>query len=612
MNPLMPHPYKPFSVVTLNAVFVAAICTLFTLRSLNVFDTSDWSAVHFAYWGAFALTNFFLLSWIPGLLLGWLPLKLNLRKTGFVLLALFNGLLLSWALADTFVFEQFRLHINLAMVQMTLFGGGQIVPVSAAVYLKSTLLIGLCFVFGALCIRAASKITRKTKSSAFAFLLVILWLFCMIWSGFAYATHKAAYLESEEIIPATKVLHFNKLLLKLHLISEEDIYAPVKDNGGKAKKFNYPQSPLTFKDAAKPNIVLILVDSLRYDMLAQETMPKLSAFAKDNIVFNDHWSGGINTRHGVFTLFTGIPGSYWFKSLATNSSSALIDALQKQDYRIGIFAGAPLTMPEFNQTIFAKIPNLRLESKGSTIIEKDDNAVRDFESFVKKEKTSQPFFGFVFFDNVHATEFPSDGRKQPFKPYWEKVDHMKLGPDFDPKPYFNRYKNAVRHADENIAKILDFLKKENLLDNTVVIISSDHGEEFNDNGQNYWQHNGNFTKYQAKIPLVIHWPGKPAQTVNYRTSALDIVPTVLPELLGCTTPAQDYSSGRSLWDSSRRPFVYISNYSRNAFVEPDRINQIDEKGLFLITDNDNRKIKDAKPDAGHLQEFFRETTRFYK
>jgi hypothetical protein len=556
---------------------------------------------HSKFWGS---------DQISGLLFGWIPLKLGLRKSGFVFLSVLNGLILSWALADAFVFEQFRIHINLSMVQMTLFGGGQIVPFSLAVYLKSALLTALCFALGAFCVGLSNKLSRRSVWSA-AVLCSAAWAACMIWGGFSYAMHKSAYLEASEIIPATKILHFNKLLVKHGLVSQKDIYENFTQKDSGKKNFNYPRSPLSCTGGKRPNIVFIFVDSLRYDMLRKDTMPNVSAFAKDNIVFNDHWSGGINTRHGVFTLFTGIPGSYWSKSLSTKSSSALIDALQLQKYNIGIFAGAPLTMPEFNQTIFSKIPNLRLTSPGNTNVERDESAIRDFESFVAAQKSDTPFFGFVFLNNVHSIEYPGNGKKQPFEPYLEDVDHMELNSGFDPIPYFNSYKNAVHFADKNIARMLEFLKSRGLMNDTVVVISSDHGEEFNDNGQNYWSHNGNFTKFQAKIPLVIHWPGKASQTVDYRTSALDIVPTLLPELLGCTNPTADYSSGKSLWDTTPRPFVFISNYTRNAFVEPDRINQADESGFFSMTDSANRKIS-GRPNPENVKAFLHETTRFYK
>jgi hypothetical protein len=50
---------------------------------------------------------------------------------------------------------------------------------------------------------------------------------------------------------------------------------------------------------------------------------------------------------------------------------------------------------------------------------------------------------------------------------------------------------------------LDLLDKYDIDDNTIVIITADHGQEFNENKLNFWGHNGNFTKYQTQVPLII-------------------------------------------------------------------------------------------------------------
>lgn len=113
---------------------------------------------------------------------------------------------------------------------------------------------------------------------------------------------------------------------------------------------------------------------------------------------------------------------------------------------------------------------------------------------------------------------------------------MELNNSFDPAPYLARYKNSVRYADNLIQKVLDYLEEKHLLDETIVVISSDHGDEFNDNKLNFWGHGGNFTDAQIKVPLVIHWPGKKPANIEYMTSHLDLVPTLLPEVLGCETP----------------------------------------------------------------------------
>jgi hypothetical protein len=65
------HPNKPFNLITLNSLFVAVGCSLFTILSLKAFDTSDWQTVHFTYWTFFTLTNFFLISWIDVIPISW-------------------------------------------------------------------------------------------------------------------------------------------------------------------------------------------------------------------------------------------------------------------------------------------------------------------------------------------------------------------------------------------------------------------------------------------------------------------------------------------------------------------------------------------------------------
>ncbi|WP_300937158.1 sulfatase-like hydrolase/transferase, partial [Turicimonas muris] len=170
----------------------------------------------------------------------------------------------------------------------------------------------------------------------------------------------------------------------------------------------------------------------------------------------------------------------------------------------------------------------------------------------------------------------------------------------------------VRFADTMIQQVIDFLKKENLLDNTILVISSDHGDEFNDNKLNYWSHGGNFTDPQIKVPLVIHWPGKPKGTFDYLTTLMDLVPTILPEVLGCTNPTSDYSVGQNIWEPDRkRNWFYSSGYDRNAFVEPDRIVLINKAGLMEFLDKTYRPSKN-KSIPPYMAEVMEETSRFAK
>ncbi len=560
----------------------------------------------------YAFGHFFSISLIATIVFALIPNVLKLRKTVLSIAFIVNGIILCLLLTDTFVYSQFRLHLNIAMLQMTFLGGGQIVSFSVLMILEIIALVLICFAVGAFCVWISNKFSRGTSHSvAILLIMVAIIAGANLWYGYSSAKHYSKFTYIEDLIPLKVPLRFNRFLIKHGLVSADEVYGVNLPAISSKQKMHYPQQPLNFTSGLNYNIVFVYVDSLRADMLNPDNMPNTWEFSKSAVRFDNHWSGGINTRQAIFSLFYGIPGSYWNKALLTKTPSVLTTALMEKGYEIGVFTGAPLTYPEFNQTVFNGVKNLRVHPRGDNVIERDVFAVEDFETWEKDLPKNKPFFSFIFLDNVHNYEFPKDAAHTFFEPYWEVINHLELNNSFDATPYFNRYKNAVRFADLNVGTILEFLKKENLLSNTIVLIGSDHGEEFNDNKQNFWQHNGNFTAVQAKVPFVVYWPDKKPEVIEYRTSALDVVPTILPEVLGCTNPTSDYSSGHSLWQESDRPFVYCSNYSKEAYIEPERTVLINEKGVLDYVDNQNRKSGNREM-PGYLKDVINENTRFLK
>lgn len=71
------------------------------------------------------------------------------------------------------------------------------------------------------------------------------------------------------------------------------------------------------------------------------------------------------------------------------------------------------------------------------------------------------------------------------------------------------------------------------LKDTIVIVTGDHGQEFNEYEINYWGHGSNFGEYQLRAPMVVHWPGKQARRIDYRTENFDIAPNLMEGALGC-------------------------------------------------------------------------------
>ena len=282
--------------------------------------------------------------------------------------------------------------------------------------------------------------------------------------------------------------------------------------------------------------------------------PNINKFAETNIIFKNHNSNSNQTRHGLFSLFYGLPGSYWDAALFSGTTPVLMDIFQKESYQLGIFASSALTSPEFNRTIFAKIPNLRLKTNASTSNLRDEKITEEFNAFLDNTSNDRPFFGFLFYDSPHSYSFNEEIYPAKFKPYSKNKNYINID---DKEMLFNLYKNTLGYTDMLIGKVLDNLKRKNLLENTVIIITVDHAEEFDDLNKNYYGHLGNYSKYQTQVPFIIHIPNKEHKVYEYETSHVDIAPTIIKNVFNSNTDINEYSTGYDLFDNTSRPFIFI-------------------------------------------------------
>jgi hypothetical protein len=123
-------------------------------------------------------------------------------------------------------------------------------------------------------------------------------------------------------------------------------------------ELDYPLARPELPDGgARPNVLVLVIDCLRRDVLGPEVTPAIARWAEDGGCrrFEDHVSGGNSTRYGLFALFYGLHGSYWFPVLAERRSPVLVDALREQGYDFGIFGSASMNYPELRATLFAAL-----------------------------------------------------------------------------------------------------------------------------------------------------------------------------------------------------------------------------------------------------------------
>ena len=160
-------------------------------------------------------------------------------------------------------------------------------------------------------------------------------------------------------------------------------------------------------------------------------------------------------------------------------------------------------------------------------------------------------------------------------------------------------------------RLVDRMDAAGILDSTIVVITGDHGEEFNDNKANYWGHTGNFTEYQTQVPMIIYVPWEKPRRVDTVTAHVDIPPTLLQEGLGCDQDVRDYSNGRNLFGPAGpdRPLV-ISSYVNHAVVMGDDVFVVYPMYVQKYK-LDDINAKAGAPSADLAKEAIEEMHRFY-
>jgi hypothetical protein len=369
---------------------------------------------------------------------------------------------------------------------------------------------------------------------------------------------------------------------------------------------NYPMSPLQCEQEQPLNLLFIVADSMRGSVLTPELAPNISRFASEkSIDFRNHFSGGNSSRMGMFSLFYGLPPGYWSSFSALQKPTVLLDQLQERNYQLGLFASATMYRPVvLDRTAFANVPDLRIRTEPASdpAWKRDRKLTREWFEWLDGRDTQQPFFGFLFYDATMGRNFPDDYPVQ-----------FKAESDTEQAREFARYQGAVHFVDGLVGAVLKDLEQRGLMDKTVVLITSDHGEEFGESGARLKKHGSGYTRYQLVTPMVLYWPGREGGAVyEHRTSHYDIIPTLMQNLFGCKNPASDYSVGNNLFDLREWDWLVAGSYYNYAVLEPDQVTVTFPNGLYEVRDWDYR-LSDTPQFRGDVLEAVSEqNARFFR
>jgi len=366
----------------------------------------------------------------------------------------------------------------------------------------------------------------------------------------------------------------------------------------------YPLAPLRCPPAGAYNVLLVVIDAMRADALTGDVAPRLEHFARGAIRFDRHYSGGNTSRTGLFSLFYGLPATY-FDALANRAQPpVLIDELRRAGYELGVFTSAPLyRLVDLDRTVFARVPDLRRETASGTGPSEKDRALTDeWLRWLARRDPSRPFFGFLYYDAAVALDPPAD---------YHPAIPLPPNASAEMRRRNVRYLTAVHYIDSLMGRVLDDLGSRGLTDRTVIIVTSDHGIEFDEAGLGFKGHGTAYSDYQIRTPLVVHWPHRAPSRIDRRTSHNDVAPTILTDLLGCANPPSDYSSGASLFSNAAWEWLVVTSNREFAVVEPDRVTIVFAAG-YEIRERDYGLARTQRPSRDATRAAMREMTRFYR
>ncbi|WP_394182304.1 DUF3413 domain-containing protein [Marinomonas posidonica] len=529
-----------------------------------------------------------------------------------VSVSLLATFVLSILLVDTFVFSQYRFHINEVVLKLVM--SGDVVDFSLMTWLLTCFFVVCLFGLEVLLSLYLFKWPRKESTrKPFLWSFVLLFFVSNFIHVWAAANAYQPVLILKNYLPLFQPATANRLMQKYGWIDEEALAKQRALSLKGSSDIHYPLSEITYKEhGKKPNIVFLVIDSWRYDTFNSNNTPNLWRFAQHGVTYDRHFATGNSTRTGIFGLFYGMPGTYWHDMLSNQRPPILMDRLQALDYQMGIFASASLLDPEFNRTVFANLTNLRVRSDGSSPSARDEDLTKDWLHWYVDRDVSRPSFSFLFYDAPHGYDFP-EAYPSHYEPMLDDVNYLSLSNDMDPKPFLNRYKNSVHFVDSLAKNVLDALEESGELDNTIVIITGDHGQEFNDNRLNYWGHNGNFTPAQTHVPFAIVGPKFDSENAMSlgMTSHEDVVPTLMKHFLGASVDSSIYSTGLDLLaDDVHRNWLISSSYGAYAMITEDSILEVSHSGQYQFMDLSNRVKESEEPNMQYMKAMLERLSRF--
>ncbi|HCT1921863.1 TPA: cardiolipin transport protein PbgA [Escherichia coli] len=482
-------------------------------------------------------------------------------------------------LIDSEVFTRFHLHLNPIVWQLVINPDeNEMARDWQLMFISVPVILLLELVFATWSWKKLRSLTRRRRFArplaAFLFITFIASHVVYIWAD---ANFYRPITMQRANLPLSYPMTARRFLEKHGLLDAQEYQRRLIEQGNPdAVSVQYPLSELRYRDMGTgQNVLLITVDGLNYSRFEKQ-MPALAGFAEQNISFTRHMSSGNTTDNGIFGLFYGISPSYMDGILSTRTPAALITALNQQGYQLGLFSSDGFTSPLYRQALLSdfSMPSVRTQSDEQT-------ATQWINWLGRYAQEDNRWFSWVSFNGTNI----DDSNQQAFA---------------------RKYSRAAGNVDDQINRVLNALRDSGKLDNTVVIITAGRGIPLSEEEETFdWSHG------HLQVPLVIHWPGTPAQRINALTDHTDLMTTLMQRLLHVSTPASEYSQGQDLFNPQRRHYwVTAADNDTLAITTPKKTLVLNNNGKYRTYNLRGERVKDEKPQLSLLLQVLTDEKRF--
>lgn len=320
--------------------------------------------------------------------------------------------------------------------------------------------------------------------------------------------------------------------------------------------------------APPPNVLLITIESLRAKHLGcygypRDTTPNIDALASEATLFEDAQSVTSWTLTAHASLFTGLyPSAHHVtrpKDRLNDTYRTLAEILSERGYQTAAVVSGPYLRKAHNLTqgfdYYDDNPITPPDQAASRDVTNPRMETAMIRFLRERRDAKRPFFLFAYYWDPHHDYIPPEPYNKMFvPPDAEPIQKVKFNPFFklgkqideaQLKYVIAQYDGEIRCTDDYLGKVWALLRELGLWDNTAIILTADHGEEFYEHGRN--AHKNNLYVESLHVPLILKLPGQTKSKRDPRlVSLIDVFPTVLDLVGGETSQPQN---GHSLLDA---------------------------------------------------------------